>query len=580
MSIADRRAVATEQQNIASRGFHKLSVADCVDVILEEDKLVFRALQGAKPALTQFVESVLPRFQNGGRVIYVGAGSSGRLGAIDAAELGPTFQLPPGRVIALLAGGPDALHRAVEGAEDDPEGAINELDALDLESEDVLLGISAGGATPYVLGALHWAKKRCPSLYTGLLACHPPPETAAVDQLILLETGAEVLRGSTRMKAGSATKMALTAFSTTLMARCGYVYDNLMVRLHVSNQKLRDRAMRIVETVTGKSRSCCQELLEAVDWQVSRVVGEYRQKPQFFGDFLLIVDAGATWTRLKAFDKKGVALSLWKEGKKQFSVQAGPGNIVECGVHGMRCVLNRLFCDLEIGEQRLALQQVIGEAEVKVGCAGADHPKWRAAIHQLLLAHGFSPEKITVKGDVAMQLDALASPAILLCAGTGSVCVGKRGEKTFRAGGLGRVLGDEGSAYFIGREGLSRAIAAEQAWGPSTDLVQCLRDTFKIDMLSDLIEGVSSYKISKAQIASLCPSICSFAKSGDLVAQSIVMEALEALARLLRSVLDQMGEAPVYVSGGLLLGESAAERRAAIQCMLEPKYRVTMRELM
>jgi len=251
---------------------HRLSVAEIVALIEDEDRAVFTALEQARPALTAFIEAAEPRFNAGGRLIYIGAGTSGRLGVLDASEAPPTFDVPPGRVVGIIAGGDASLRRSSEGREDDPNGAAPELDALKLTANDTLLGIAAGGTTPYVLGGLKSAKERANGMLTGLLVCSPIPTPPGVDHLIVLPTGAEVLTGSTRMKAGTATKLALNTISTTLMIRSGRVYENLMVDLRATNDKLRDRAARIISTLTGFNREAAFDLLDRADGDVKLAV--------------------------------------------------------------------------------------------------------------------------------------------------------------------------------------------------------------------------------------------------------------------------------------------------------------------
>jgi N-acetylmuramic acid 6-phosphate etherase len=266
---------------------HKMSAAECVRFINEEDGAVLTALCNAGPALAAFIEAVEPRFLQGGRLIYVGAGTSGRLGVLDASEAPPTFCIEPGRIIGIIAGGDAALRTSSEGKEDDPDGAAAELDSLSLSPLDTVLGIAAGGTTPYVLGALEIAKRaprgqegtrrpESPAPLTGLLTCSPIPHPAAADHLLLLQTGPEVLTGSTRMKAGTATKLALNTISTTLMVRSGRVYENLMVDVKASNAKLRDRAARIVSTLTGLDRSDALELLSSAGGAVKTAVAMHR----------------------------------------------------------------------------------------------------------------------------------------------------------------------------------------------------------------------------------------------------------------------------------------------------------------
>lgn len=277
----DRGHVRTEHRNERTMNLHELSVAQCVAVMQREDRAVFEAMERAAPALTAFIEAVEPGFARGGRLVYIGAGTSGRLGVLDAAEAPPTFQIPPDRIIAIIAGGDAALRKSSEGREDDPRGAESELAALRLTRDDAVLGIAAGGTTPYVLGAIAFAKSGCEDAsgvgdagapLTGLLTCAPMERPSCIDSLIVIETGPEVLTGSTRLKAGTATKLALNTISTTLMIRTGRVYENLMVDLRASNAKLRDRAARIIMTLAGLERGEALALLDKAGGAVKTAI--------------------------------------------------------------------------------------------------------------------------------------------------------------------------------------------------------------------------------------------------------------------------------------------------------------------
>ncbi len=261
--IPDRGHLTTEQRNPRSSGLHRRSVAELVALMTEEQETVLAAMRAAQPALTGFISAIEPGFLRGGRLVYLGAGTSGRLGVLDASEAPPTFCVPPERIIGLIAGGDGALRKSSEGREDEPAGAVADLEQLGLGGDDAVLGIAAGGTTPYALGALSWAKRLPAPPITGFLTCAPVPVPADCDHLIVLPTGAELLTGSTRMKAGTATKLALNTISTALMVRLGKVYDNLMVDVRASNVKLRDRAARIVAELTGLPRADCLALVES-----------------------------------------------------------------------------------------------------------------------------------------------------------------------------------------------------------------------------------------------------------------------------------------------------------------------------
>jgi N-acetylmuramic acid 6-phosphate etherase len=256
----DRSHLSTEQRNPRSAALHTLDAGGLVRLMNAENRAVFDALDSAAPALTAFIADIEAGFIAGGRLVYVGAGTSGRLGVLDASEAPPTFQVEHGRIVGIIAGGDGALRKSSEGKEDEPDGAKVELDALRLTGRDALIGIAAGGTTPYALGAITLAKRA--GARTALMTCVAVPKPADVDHLLLLPTGPEILTGSTRLKAGTATKLALNTISTALMVRAGKVYGNLMVDVRATNAKLRDRAARIVTTLTGLAREDAFALLD------------------------------------------------------------------------------------------------------------------------------------------------------------------------------------------------------------------------------------------------------------------------------------------------------------------------------
>jgi N-acetylmuramic acid 6-phosphate etherase len=272
MNIPDRTHVLTEQRNPRTMGIHCQTVGEIVRAIQAEDREVLDALQLAQPAIISLIEAIEVGFQIGGRVVYIGAGTSGRLGVLDASEIPPTFHVPPGRFIGIIAGGESALRVSSEGKEDERHGADAELTKLGLSRPDTVIGIAAGGSTPYVLGALEIAKSiACPPV-TAMISCSPIEKPPHCDHLIVIPTGPEVVTGSTRMKAGTATKLALNQISTTLMIRSGRVFENLMVDLKASNDKLKDRAARIIVTLTGASRDEAFRLIEEAQGSVKVAV--------------------------------------------------------------------------------------------------------------------------------------------------------------------------------------------------------------------------------------------------------------------------------------------------------------------
>lgn len=284
----DRSNIETELQNNNSRNLHQKNIQECLDLISNEDQRVISAIQIAKPKIQDFLEKAVPLFEKGGRVFYIGAGTSGRLGVLDASEIPPTYQMPPGRFIGIIAGGDTALRKSSEGKEDDPNGSHEILKDNKLNENDIIIGIAAGGTTPYVLGSFDYAKKLNKNILTCYLVCTNIKQPNTVDHLIYLSTGPEIVTGSTRMKAGTATKMVLNMISTTIMIQTGRVYDNLMVDLKASNEKLIDRAIRIIVNLTKLSRNDAFELLKNADYQTKPAIVMHLKKVSYQEAMLLL----------------------------------------------------------------------------------------------------------------------------------------------------------------------------------------------------------------------------------------------------------------------------------------------------
>ncbi|WP_174800816.1 N-acetylmuramic acid 6-phosphate etherase [Martelella limonii] len=253
--------LVSEGRNPNSLGLDLLDARDILEKINAEDRGVADAVQREIPAITAAVERIVEAFNAGGRLIYIGAGTSGRLGVLDASECPPTFSVPPGMVVGLIAGGNVALTTAVEGAEDDPALGAADLQAIALEARDVVVGIAVSGRTPYVIGALEYARGL--GATTVALSCNPAAAIAEIaDIAIAPVVGPEILTGSTRMKSGTAQKLVLNMLSTASMVRIGKVYQNLMVDVTVSNGKLYARAVRIVMDAAGVSAEDAAALLD------------------------------------------------------------------------------------------------------------------------------------------------------------------------------------------------------------------------------------------------------------------------------------------------------------------------------
>lgn len=290
--IEDRGRLLTEQFNERSAALDALSPADAFDVMNAEDCHIAPAVAAAKPALLDAVDLVVSALRRGGRLIYVGAGTSGRLGVLDAAECPPTFLTPPESVVGVIAGGDAALRGAVEHAEDNRSAGEGEMQQLNVGDRDVVFGIAAGGTTPFVHGALAEAARR--GARTVFLSCVPFEQAGdEADVSIRILTGPEVLAGSTRLKAGLATKMALNTVSTLAMVQLGKVYGNLMVDVNAQAcGKLTDRAIRLVQRATGLDRATAQQRLADAQWHVKTAIVMQ----------LLGIDRDAALARLRVAD--------------------------------------------------------------------------------------------------------------------------------------------------------------------------------------------------------------------------------------------------------------------------------------
>jgi N-acetylmuramic acid 6-phosphate etherase len=283
------QALLTEQVNPASRDIDARPTAEILGIMNDEDRKVASAVASEIPAITQAVDRIAEVIRNGGRLFYIGAGSSGRLGVLDAAECPPTFNVSAELVQAIMAGGEAALSKSTEASEDNPESGKRDLAGLGFTAHDALVGIAASGRTPYVLGAV--AAARALGALTVGISCTPDSELSrAVEIAITPLCGPEVIAGSTRLKAGTATKLVLNMISTAVMIRLGYVYGNLMVNVTPRNKKLEDRARRIIAESASVGVERAGELLKESGGNVKAAIVMAR----------LAIDRAAAESRLAA----------------------------------------------------------------------------------------------------------------------------------------------------------------------------------------------------------------------------------------------------------------------------------------
>jgi len=265
------QSLPTEQINPASLAVDKAPVRDIIELVITEDRKVVAAVQKEKEKIAHGVEIILQALRKGGRVIFIGAGTSGRLGVVEAAEMPPTFGTPPRVVQAIMAGGQAAVFQAKEGVEDNYEEGGRSIGRLRLSNRDVVIGVSASGITPFVRGGLTRGRKAGAKII--FVTCWPGSELQNfVDLIIAPSVGPEIIAGSTRLKAGTATKMVLNMLTTVSMIKWGKTYGNLMVDVRTGSEKLKDRAKRILGVVTGLEPEAAETLLKRAKWNVKAAI--------------------------------------------------------------------------------------------------------------------------------------------------------------------------------------------------------------------------------------------------------------------------------------------------------------------
>lgn len=263
--------LTTEARNEATKKIDQVSTLEMVTLINQEDQKVAQAIEEVLPQIAAAIDAAAERFKKGGRLIYCGAGTSGRLGALDAIELTPTYSVSPERAFGILAGGEKAMYQAIEGAEDSKELAIEDLTQHQLTAQDVVIAIAASGRTPYAVSAIEYGKK-VGALTISVTCNNQSPMNQLAEIGIAPIVGPEVITGSTRMKAGSAQKMVLNMFSTGIMVKVGNIYQNLMVNVQPTNEKLMQRATNIIKEAAEIEESQAKEYLEAAQLEVAPAI--------------------------------------------------------------------------------------------------------------------------------------------------------------------------------------------------------------------------------------------------------------------------------------------------------------------
>ena len=563
----------TEARNPASDDLDALDSLAIVRLMNAEDVTVAAAVGTQAEAIAQAIDVIAERLRTGGRLLYVGAGTSGRLGVLDASECPPTFNSSPSQVIGVIAGGHKALTTAVEGAEDDPNLGEADLKNVELSPADVVVGIAASGRTPYVLGAIQYA--RTIGAFAIGLACVPDSDLAtAADLMIVPLVGPEVLTGSTRLKAGTATKLVLNTLTTGAMVRLGKTYGNLMVDLRATNVKLRARTNRIVRQLVGVNAEEADALLARCDGELKTalLVGRSGITPDEVRR-RLVDSGGRVGDVLRSMapvtDHPSLLLGIDGGGTKTVALlgevslngprvlgrgEAGPSNVKAIGSARAFAELGRAI-DSAFAAARLSRGRV---GAAYLGLAGAGRPDDQAVVRAWADRVGLA-RKVHVVGDLGLPVALLPDGwGIAVIAGTGS-CVWARAAdgRTTRAGGWGYLLGDEGSAYALAMAALRQIVRQADRRTAGSSLTERLLSRIGVAEPSDLVRIVYGGEWDRTRLAHLAIDVIRAADEGDSVAGRLVDQQVGELADSVCAVVSALGlsaaSVPLALAGGLLV---------------------------
>ncbi|KAB5545816.1 putative glucokinase regulator family protein [Coniochaeta sp. 2T2.1] len=593
----------TEERNPSTLDIDRLSTLELCRVLNHEDSTVPSAVEQCIPVISEVIDALSERVRKGGRVFYIGAGTSGRLGVLDASEIPPTYSAPTGQFIALMAGGDYALRHAKEGAEDDRDAAQGDLGPFNLNpTVDTLIGIASSGRTPYVLGGLNYVKGL--GATTVAVVCVSPSAAEAegnADYVISAVTGPEAVTGSTRMKAGTATKLVLNMISTGIMIKLGKTYGNLMIDVKATNLKLKQRARNILRFVGGYACMHSDTELDQILSQCSgsvklaavrivlnvpvaeaktrlernhgvlaRVFDEASPRQDQDEDIVLCVDAGGTSCK---------AVILTRNGDMGAGV-AGPCNVTNTGIGRMISTISEAIqqavdnCNTTRGRHFRAVKLTAAW----VGMAGYGRPSLSSAIDNALRTLLPGPSlKITTDIDLLPLSIGTGDNVVVVVAGTGSVAmsyekVKDHFQRTSRVGGWGGLLGDDGSGYWIGREALRTALLSSDMCGTqeggmipplSQAVFQHFSDLYPGFKAEDLLSTVlapstvqrpaeDATLATTKRIAGVAKVVLSLAES-DVDARRIIQAGVSSLAGMVSLMVRSQRFDP-SVSGLVLAG--------------------------
>ncbi|WP_127473245.1 N-acetylmuramic acid 6-phosphate etherase [Microbacterium sulfonylureivorans] len=575
----------TERRSTRSTHIDRMSTLQLLTLINQEDATVPGAVGALLPQLAEVVDIAAAAIDRGGRVHYFGAGTSGRFGVLDAAEVPPTYGVSTDLFTAHLAGGERAMLAAVEDAEDSETAGAAEA-AASVSAADIVFGLAASGRTPYIAAALAKAKEI--GAYTIAVTSNPDaPIARHADTHLCVNTAEEVVTGSTRMKAGTAQKLVLHSFSTALMVKLGRTFSNLMIDVVPTNEKLRRRVVRLLSEASGASNddaaaalnetrgdtktalvmllagldaaAARQELVEgAGDVRAAIAHAETRARRAAAGTHWLGLDIGASGFRIALMD---AARTIAHERGASRPAIVGDGVRVDAVVRELAGALRAI-------EARHEAVDIDG---IVVGLAGVAHfPAFTAALARDLRTLT-GARSISVASDIVPSFVGAVgfSPGAVLAAGTGAIAVGTDMRDIYRrVDGLGHLLGDRGAGAWIGRHALDAATGSMTSRpGSSEALMDALRIRF--GDLDELVRELYGSTDRSAILASFVPSVIDVASAGDATADQILQDAAAELAHTLRAAGAGIA-GPTVATGGLVAADSPMRERLARLIELTP----------
>lgn len=546
--MEDLKKLMTESQNEISMYIDEMSTECIVKTINQEDSKVAFVIKENLDSIIKAVDLIYKQILSGGRLIYIGAGTSGRLGVLDASECPPTFGVDPNLVVGVIAGGDKALRLAIENVEDSLTQAQNDLEDLSLSSKDVVCGIAASGRTPYVIGGLEYAKQI--RAKTISISCVKDAKISAyADCPVEAEVGPEVITGSTRMKAGTAQKMILNILTTATMIKLGKVYGNLMVDLELTNKKLQARALNIIMQTTGVSKEKAQVLLNQSqnDIKVAIMMGKMdvsadeskRLLDQSQGSitralrsqssldlsskYTICIDGGGTKTAFGLFDQEGKSIDEY------VSISCHP---MQVGVNGCAQIIYD-------GVHLLMHRHQLDRCDVSIGIAGYGHDMVtdQKIYHAIKDKLKDIPFVITSDIEIALIGALDNQDGICVVAGTGTIAMARYSSELIRCGGWGYELGDEGSAYWIGKQLLSHFTKQSDGREVKDELFDKIMDFYHLEDPYDLIDHIHDSQ-DRRQMISKLSQLCD-ENNNNTYCHDLLVKAAYETAQLVKTLKRQ-----------------------------------------